>query len=62
MHRPRKSDPQELDDTLNPSDRFDADHGVGKDPELSGPREDEATVVPGGEEKRKHQPRHRKEM
>lgn len=61
MHRPRKSDAQDLNDALNPSDRFDPDEGVGKDPELSGPREDESTVESGDEAERDHVPRHRKD-
>lgn len=33
-----------LDETLNPADHFNDETDVGKDPDVSGPREDESIV------------------
>lgn len=47
-HRARRK--RELDESLNPSDHFDPKRGIGKDPEMSGPRGDEADLDPLGED------------
>lgn len=43
-------EPADLDDVLNPGDHLTSDGAVGKDPHLSGPREDESEVDPMGGE------------
>ena len=60
LRRPRMK--RNLDKDLNPNDHFDPKKGAGKDPDLSGPREDETVEDPLGTDPsnvREHNPRHR---
>jgi hypothetical protein len=52
----RKRQANDLDEVLNPSDHFDPDKRVGKDPRLSGPRSDESAVEPGDQDRRDDRP------
>lgn len=60
--RPRKKD---LDESVNPNTPYDPMTGTGKDPELSGPREDESKGAPLGHDpsnSREENPQHRADV